>query len=87
MWYLKRETEFIGVRYSIPKMIVAFVIVCALCAVTIIPIVFFAFTIGLIATVIDFTDGDGYDSDVSTINIFSSYINWLVRGFKQISRG
>lgn len=85
MWYLKRETEFTGDRYSIPKMIVAFVIVCALCAVTIIPIVFFSFTVGLVATAVDFTDG--CDSDISTINIFSSYINWLVRGFKQISRG
>ena len=85
MWYLKRETEFTGDRYSIPKMIVAFVIVCALCAVTIIPIVFFSFTVGLVATAVDFTDG--CDSDVSTINILSSYINWLVRGFKQISRG
>ena len=85
MWYLKRETEFTGDRYSIPKMIVAFVIVCALCAVTIIPIVFFSFTVGLVVTLADFADG--CDSDVSTINIFSSYINWLVRGFKQISRG
>lgn len=80
MWHLKRETEFTGDRYSIPKMIVAFVIVCALCAVTIIPIVFFSFTIGLAATVIG-------DSDISTFNVLSSYINWLVRGFKQISRG
>lgn len=80
MWYLKIETEFTCYRYSIPKMIVAFVIVCALCAVTIIPIVLFSFTIGLLATVIG-------DSDISTFNVFSSYINWLVRGFKQISRG
>ncbi len=85
MWYLKRETEFTCYRYSIPKMIVAFVFVCALCAVTILPVLFFAFTFGLMSSLIDWSEG--WSSPESTINVFSSYINWLVRGFKQISRG